>query len=321
MLLLNTSGEPADVVATIIRSFLDNVPLEDGFTHPAEAVLRPYVRCSGIDQWVERLLAEEPQDSRQAVLLRLVARVGLPGSSVTRQRLVLDGLARPESELRDATIQAVETWGGAFLSVGCFVSTQTTSPGFKHTPAKLLRTYPTSRKRITMKYGVSREEYHWTRRCRAADTELASLLVSGNLDVKEVSTFVASNGLKVTAHYFTLDERSRDSPPWAGLVCTWEAPVEVPTTLPLCLICDLPLYEARKPTAAEKKWMDELQRVLLKAPPGIGLATMGDPRLYVYDAAAAKRYGIEHIYDGGIEEHGLSLGTVRSAVKIDGVTG
>ena len=88
-----------------------------------------------------------------------------------------------------------------------------------------------------------------------------------------------------------------------------------------CEICRKPILEPRAVTRAEKAWMKELETVLLRAPPGIGLLTSGDAHLTVYDARDAKKHGIDHTYDGGAERHGLVLGELRSAVAIEGVSG
>lgn len=89
----------------------------------------------------------------------------------------------------------------------------------------------------------------------------------------------------------------------------------------VCYRCREPVLTPRKPTKAERAWMQRLQRVLLDAPEGIGLLTIGDARLTVYDRKAAQENGIEHLHDGGCDTHGLTLGSVASAVPIEGVSG
>lgn len=85
--------------------------------------------------------------------------------------------------------------------------------------------------------------------------------------------------------------------------------------------CSEPVLFSRKPSRAEFDWMDRLEAVLMDAPRGIGLLTIGDAGLLVYDAARAKAHGIEHLHEGGAMTHGLILGEVSSEVKIEGVSG
>ena len=85
--------------------------------------------------------------------------------------------------------------------------------------------------------------------------------------------------------------------------------------------CAEPVLHPRKPSRAERDWMARLEAVLMDAPRGIGLLTIGDAGLHVYDAARAKARGIEHLHDGGAMTHGLILGEVSSAVKVEGVSG
>lgn len=59
--------------------------------------------------------------------------------------------------------------------------------------------------------------------------------------------------------------------------------------------CRDPIVKPRKPTAAERKWAKELEEVLMRAPKGIGLFTIGDRALTMFDDT----HGIEHIHDGG----------------------
>ena len=88
-----------------------------------------------------------------------------------------------------------------------------------------------------------------------------------------------------------------------------------------CPRCRKPIVPQREPTKPEGAWMRRLERVLMDAPDGIGLLTIGDRELRVYDRARAEEHGIEHTYDGGAYTHGLVIGTVSSAVGIEGVSG
>lgn len=90
--------------------------------------------------------------------------------------------------------------------------------------------------------------------------------------------------------------------------------------IPICH-CGEPNVTPREPTPDEAKWMKALERVLLAAPPGVGVYTTGDHSLMVFDKARATEHGIEHYHDGGAWAHGIVLGTIRSAVGIEGVSG
>jgi len=85
--------------------------------------------------------------------------------------------------------------------------------------------------------------------------------------------------------------------------------------------CGAPILTPRGPTPEESRWMRRLEKVLKDAPPGIGLLTIGDDSLTVYRKTDAQAVGIEHVWDGGSSRHGLDLGTVHSAVSIEGVSG
>lgn len=69
-----------------------------------------------------------------------------------------------------------------------------------------------------------------------------------------------------------------------------------------------------------RAWMKRLERVLLDAPPGIGIYTIGDADLTVYDKAAYLASGVD-LCDGGAYRAGVVIGSIRSAVEIEGVPG
>lgn len=94
-----------------------------------------------------------------------------------------------------------------------------------------------------------------------------------------------------------------------------------PVTEARCPTCRKPILAGRKPTAKEAAWMRRLEAVLLDAPAGIGLLTIGDALLHVYDKKAAQLHDITHTEDGSAGRHGLLLGDVNSAVEIEGVSG
>ncbi|MEO9787540.1 MAG: hypothetical protein ABJF67_08020 [Aurantimonas coralicida] len=71
----------------------------------------------------------------------------------------------------------------------------------------------------------------------------------------------------------------------------------------------------------ESAWIKKLERVLLSCPSRrLGLATIGDAGLDVFDDEVARRHDIP-IEDGGIARHGVSLGHVKSRPTIHGISG
>ncbi len=74
-------------------------------------------------------------------------------------------------------------------------------------------------------------------------------------------------------------------------------------------------------TADEVKWCRKLARLLAEAPPRLMLATIGDPRLYVYDQAAALSALDEAGERDLVTIGGLQLGTIHGRIKIAGVAG
>lgn len=93
------------------------------------------------------------------------------------------------------------------------------------------------------------------------------------------------------------------------------------STQPKCGICKEPQLVTRKLTPKERAWVNELQSVLMRAPEGLSLMTIGGRELTVLDEAACKKHGIEHIYGGGATRHGVALATVSAGCGIHGCSG
>ena len=75
-----------------------------------------------------------------------------------------------------------------------------------------------------------------------------------------------------------------------------------------------PKREPRKMAPAEKRWVAELERVLLRCPPTLSLMTIGDRELVVLDRARE----LENLHDGRAEWSGIALTSARSGCKIHG---
>ncbi len=78
--------------------------------------------------------------------------------------------------------------------------------------------------------------------------------------------------------------------------------------------------EVKPLTTEEKKWIKKLERALKHCPTRLGLYTVGDAFLGIYDKVVQEKHDIG-IEDGGAEEVGIDLGYVRSSVQIEAVSG
>ncbi|MCI0561311.1 MAG: hypothetical protein MN733_22725 [Nitrososphaera sp.] len=98
-----------------IRAALEADPIEDGYSHPAEALLEKAIRDSGrhAGDWLSGMLSSDRWSaSFRAGLLRLLSRQ-TPLTEEWRLRVIQLGLSSPNIELRDAAVQAAESWEGA----------------------------------------------------------------------------------------------------------------------------------------------------------------------------------------------------------------
>lgn len=86
------------------------VPVEDGVTHPAEALLRAAHIEHG-DGWIDTWLIDWiTQEKPPPAALVVVSRLSLPRGGWAR-RVLASHILRGEVAAREAAIQAVETWG------------------------------------------------------------------------------------------------------------------------------------------------------------------------------------------------------------------
>ena len=70
-------------------------------------------------------------------------------------------------------------------------------------------------------------------------------------------------------------------------------------------------------TAAEKRWIARLEKVLLDCPDRLELVTVGDPCLQVVDADGARE---SELCDGAAHVDGIVLADIQSACIIHGVS-
>lgn len=101
------------VLSEIVRS-LDDEPIESGITHPAEVKLRECLTKYGTSG-VMGLVRELGSSARAASFLRLLGRSDVLKPAV-RGELLEWGLASSNIEVRDAAVQAAESWGDAALA-------------------------------------------------------------------------------------------------------------------------------------------------------------------------------------------------------------
>lgn len=79
--------------------------------------------------------------------------------------------------------------------------------------------------------------------------------------------------------------------------------------------------EVKPLTKKEQAWIERLEKVLLSCPSDrLGLITIGDPRLTIFDDKVARRHDLD-LHDGWAERNGLVLGSVNSKPVIHGVSG
>jgi len=95
-----------------LDSALAQEPVVDGFNHPAEPILeRAFERQpERLAHRFERLISEHLDSSKVADILRLFARLR-PYRSEWRQQIVRTALGSSSPDVRDAAIQAIESWG------------------------------------------------------------------------------------------------------------------------------------------------------------------------------------------------------------------
>lgn len=107
---------PLDEVEERLLEALLYEPVEDGVTHSGEWLLEEAVEQHGPEQvcdWVTTVLSAEEVRRRglAPAIVRIVARNPGLCSGELRRRLVERALSEEDVEMRDAGVQAAETWG------------------------------------------------------------------------------------------------------------------------------------------------------------------------------------------------------------------
>ena len=90
-------------------------PFEDGMYHPAEQIIERALQSresQRVLEWLRDLSLDATHPSFSAEVLRCLGRQTHPGTTAWRTGLVRDALAMDDIEMRDAAVQAAESWGG-----------------------------------------------------------------------------------------------------------------------------------------------------------------------------------------------------------------
>lgn len=97
-----------------LRTAFDADPLEDGVSHPAEHIIGESLQSvdrSRIFACLRALSVDAEHPGLSASVLRCLSRWRL-GTSTWRAGIVRSALAADDVEMRDAAVQAAESWGG-----------------------------------------------------------------------------------------------------------------------------------------------------------------------------------------------------------------
>ena len=101
------------LASRLVASFEEN-PFEDGMRHSAEGIVVEALRSvhdQRILDWLRDFCRDDSQPSFAASVLRCLGRNGSVGTVSWRVELVRDGLTVDNVEIRDAAVQAAESWG------------------------------------------------------------------------------------------------------------------------------------------------------------------------------------------------------------------
>lgn len=101
-----------------LHAAFDSEPLEDGMAHPAEAVIRTALRSENrpaVLGWIQGACLDSNDPAFATGVLLCIARQPWLGDPKWRTEIVCRALAVDDVTMRDAAVQAAETWGDAGL--------------------------------------------------------------------------------------------------------------------------------------------------------------------------------------------------------------
>lgn len=105
-------------LAAKLRASFEDSSVEDGTGHHAELIIANALVQAGDRRalhWFKNFCTDASQPGFASSVLRCLARVDSIGTESWRAALVRDGLAADSVEMRDAAIQAAESWGDSNL--------------------------------------------------------------------------------------------------------------------------------------------------------------------------------------------------------------
>ena len=113
-LVVDDSGQ--EQLADMLWQSFEATAVEDGMQHPAEQIIAEALRSANNQRvlaWLQDFCTDAARPSFAASVLRCVRHHAGIGTVAWRVDLVHAGLALPSVEVRDAAVQAAETWGTA----------------------------------------------------------------------------------------------------------------------------------------------------------------------------------------------------------------
>lgn len=116
--LVAVSPAKAQLKSALRESF-EAEPLEDGMDHSAEEIIEQAFQTGEVSSvlvWLRDFCLDATQPSFAASVLRCLGRQIRPGTDNWRASLVREGLAMNDIEIRDAAVQAAESWGESNLA-------------------------------------------------------------------------------------------------------------------------------------------------------------------------------------------------------------
>ncbi|MCY3826305.1 MAG: HEAT repeat domain-containing protein [Candidatus Dadabacteria bacterium] len=96
-----------------LRAAFEASQLEDGMNHPAERIIRKALRSPKNRQvldWLKSFSLDEEHPDFAASVLRCLGRQTKPGTCSWRTELIRRALTTDDVEIRDAAVQAAESW-------------------------------------------------------------------------------------------------------------------------------------------------------------------------------------------------------------------
>ena len=111
-------GREEDRLLYLLKASFDAQRLEDGMDHPAEGIISNALAVSydaRIFKWFTAVCVDTTDSNTSASVLRCLGRQPSPGTDKWRTDLVHRALGVDDVGIRDAAVQAAETWGGASI--------------------------------------------------------------------------------------------------------------------------------------------------------------------------------------------------------------